>query len=66
MAGLSEACTHIATLLSAVDITVKIRDSKTVTQFHGPSLVDTKHVGFVGQVRGWPTAGRWELDGGGD
>ncbi|XP_041347064.1 uncharacterized protein LOC121366854 [Gigantopelta aegis] len=32
MAGLGEACTHIATLLFAIDATVKIRDSKTVTQ----------------------------------
>ena len=32
MAGLGEACTHIATLLFAIDATVKMRDSKTVTQ----------------------------------
>ena len=32
MVGLGGACTHIATLLFAVDATVKIRDSKTVTQ----------------------------------
>ena len=32
VAGLGETCTHIATLLFAVDTTVKIRESKTVTQ----------------------------------
>ena len=32
MAGLGEACMHIATLLFAIDATVKILDSKTVTQ----------------------------------
>ena len=32
MAGLGEACTHIATLLFAIDATVQMRDSKTVTQ----------------------------------
>jgi putative phage-type endonuclease len=31
MAGLGEACTHIAALLFAIDATVRIRDSKTVT-----------------------------------
>ncbi|XP_052268883.1 uncharacterized protein LOC127870291 isoform X2 [Dreissena polymorpha] len=31
MAGLGAACTHIAALLFAVDATVRIRDSKTVT-----------------------------------
>ena len=31
-AGLGEACTHIASLLYAVDGTVKVRDSRTVTQ----------------------------------
>ena len=32
MAGLGEACTHIAALLYAIEATVKIRDSKTVTE----------------------------------
>ena len=31
-AGLGEACTHIASLLYAVDGTVRVRDSRTVTQ----------------------------------
>jgi hypothetical protein len=31
MAGLVEACTHVAALLFAVDASVKLRDSKTVT-----------------------------------
>jgi hypothetical protein len=31
MAGLGEACTHVAALLFAVDASVKLRDSKTVT-----------------------------------
>jgi uncharacterized Zn finger protein len=30
MAGLGEACTHVAALLFAVDASVKLRDSKTV------------------------------------
>ena len=32
MAGLGETCTHVAALLFAVDGTVKVRDSRTVTQ----------------------------------
>lgn len=32
MAGSGEACTHIAALLYAIEATVKIRDSKYVTQ----------------------------------
>ena len=32
MAGLGETCTHVASLLFAVEATVKIRDSKTVTE----------------------------------
>ena len=32
MAGLGEACTHIAALLFAIEATVKLRDSKTVTE----------------------------------
>ena len=32
MAGLGEACSHISALLFAVEATVKIRDSKTVTE----------------------------------
>ena len=32
MAGLGEACTHVAALLFAVEATVKLRDAKTVTQ----------------------------------
>ena len=32
MAGLGEACTHVAALLFAVEATVKIRDAKTVTE----------------------------------
>ena len=32
MAGLGEACTHVASLLFAVDSIVKVRDSKTVTE----------------------------------
>ena len=31
-AGLGEACTHVASLLYAVDGTVRVRDSRTVTQ----------------------------------
>jgi uncharacterized Zn finger protein len=31
MAGLGETCTHVAALLFAVDASVKLRDSKTVT-----------------------------------
>lgn len=43
MAGLGEACTHIATLLFAVDTTVKIRDSKTVTQEPAYWLLPATH-----------------------
>ena len=32
MAGLGEACTHVAALLFAIEATVKVRDSKTVTE----------------------------------
>jgi hypothetical protein len=32
MAGLGEACSHMPALLFAIDTTVKIRDSKTVTE----------------------------------
>lgn len=32
MAGLGEACTHIAALLFAIEASVKLRDSKTVTE----------------------------------
>ncbi|XP_041349329.1 uncharacterized protein LOC121368656 [Gigantopelta aegis] len=32
MAGLGEACTHVAALLFAIEATVKLRDSKTVTE----------------------------------
>ena len=32
MAGLGETCTHVASLLFAIEATVKIRDSKTVTE----------------------------------
>jgi len=32
MAGLGEVCTHVASLLLAIEATVKLRDSKTVTQ----------------------------------
>ncbi|XP_060576835.1 uncharacterized protein LOC132734136 [Ruditapes philippinarum] len=32
MAGLGEACTHVAALLFSIEATVKKRDSKTVTQ----------------------------------
>ena len=31
MAGLAEACSHVASILFWIDITVKVRDSKTVT-----------------------------------
>ncbi|XP_041378713.1 uncharacterized protein LOC121390961 [Gigantopelta aegis] len=31
MAGLGEVCTHVAALLFAIEATIKIRDSKTVT-----------------------------------
>ena len=43
MAGLGEACTHIATLLFAIDTTVKIRDSKTVTQEPAYWLLPATH-----------------------
>ena len=32
MAGLDEACSHIAATLFWIDTTVRIRDSKTVTE----------------------------------
>jgi hypothetical protein len=32
MASLGEACTHIAALLFAIEASVKLRDSKTVTK----------------------------------
>ena len=32
MAGLGEICTHVAALLFAIEATVKVRDSKTVTE----------------------------------
>ena len=32
MAGLGETCTHVAALLFAIEATVKVRDSKTVTE----------------------------------
>ena len=32
MAGLSEACSHIASLLFSIDAMVQVRDKKTVTQ----------------------------------
>ena len=32
MAGLGETCTHVAALLFLIEDTVKLRDSKTVTQ----------------------------------
>ena len=32
MAGLGEACTHVAALLFAIEATVKVRDSKMVTE----------------------------------
>lgn len=32
MAGLGETCTHVAALLFLIEETVKLRDSKTVTQ----------------------------------
>ncbi|KAK6176048.1 hypothetical protein SNE40_014409 [Patella caerulea] len=32
MAGLGEACTHVAALLFSIEATVKLRDSKTVTE----------------------------------
>ena len=32
MAGLGEACTHIAALLFAIEASVKLQDSKTVTE----------------------------------
>ena len=32
MAGLGEVCSHISALLFAIEATVKIRDSKTVTE----------------------------------
>ena len=32
MAGLGEACSHIAALLFSIETTVKLRDAKTVTE----------------------------------
>lgn len=32
MAGLGEACSHVGAMLFAIEATVKVRDSKTVTQ----------------------------------
>lgn len=32
MAGLGESCTHVAALLFSVEPTIKLRDSRTVTQ----------------------------------
>ncbi|KAL3874265.1 hypothetical protein ACJMK2_037305 [Sinanodonta woodiana] len=32
MAGLGEACSHIAALLFSIEATVKLRDAKTVTE----------------------------------
>ena len=32
MAGLGEACSHVASLMFYIDTAVRIRDSKTVTQ----------------------------------
>ena len=32
MAGLGEACSHVASLMFYIDAAVRIRDSKTVTQ----------------------------------
>ena len=43
MAGLAEACTHIAAILFWVEITIKIRSSKTVTDkldWVNPSMPD--------------------------
>ena len=51
MAGLGEACTHIATLLFAVDTTVKIPDSKTVTQEPAYWLLPSTHREV--RYRGW-------------
>ena len=41
MAGLGEACSHIGALLFAVEGTVKIRDSTTVTQEPAYWLIPT-------------------------
>ena len=43
MVGLGEACTHFATVLFAVDTTVKIRDSKAVTQEPAHWLLAATH-----------------------
>ena len=43
MAGLGEACTHIATLLFAINTAVKIRDSKTVIQEPAYWLLPATH-----------------------
>ena len=51
MAGLGEACTHIATILFAIDTTVKIRDSKTVTQEPAYWLLPATQRGSL--QRGW-------------
>ena len=48
MAGLGETCSHVASLLLAIEAGVRIRDSMTVTQFKAywvlpPSMKDVPY-----------------------
>ena len=43
MAGLGESCSHVGALLFYVDATVRIRDSKTITQEKAYWLLPTIH-----------------------
>ena len=46
MAGLGEACTHIAALLFSIDAIVQVKDNKTVTQEKAYWLLPTSVKGF--------------------
>ena len=47
MAGLGEACTHIAALLFAIQASIKLRDSKTVTEEKAYWLLPTSVKGVT-------------------